>query len=528
MIQVFLADDNRWVREALLKCINWKENGFEIIGQADNGIEALQIIEIERPELLILDIKMPGLTGLEVLKEVRKKEIPCECILVTGYDEFSFAQQAIRYGVSDFILKPVDDKELLSALRHAAQKLNQKKEEHDLRTGWRMQETNEKIYQKMFLDGMFGDEEAAIQLEKNLREEIRFSCCELLLICKNPGFIEEWDDTVAEFVSTEQRVLQECRKGSNWRYLTAWTPKGLAVLLLFQEIRFGKDYELDALRIANELIQANKKRRIRCGIGISEKAKELKELSKLYEHAFAAWNSRFIFENKDIIHYATMQSKGIKNGYDIRLELNEFYRLLKEKPAETENCIRKIGMILEESESCDVDYIKSILVHMGLMMNGFSQQKGKEVGANAIQEIVRNIGESRSIREAINGLIWYALQINRLRKQQEEERFSPLVVKILNYMKRNYASKISQQEVADYMGISVSHLCRILKKDTGETFTSLMNKIRIQEAIRMLRSGEYRIYEIAEKVGFGNYAYFYQLFKKETGCSPTEYTEITE
>ena len=105
----------------------------------------------------------------------------------------------------------------------------------------------------------------------------------------------------------------------------------------------------------------------------------------------------------------------------------------------------------------------------------------------------------------------------------EKQKYSAQTKRILEYLNSNYKKHISLQDASDALKLSNAHICRLLKNDTGETFVTLLNKIRIREAIRLLREGELKVYEVADQVGFSNYAYFYQLFKKETGYSPSEF-----
>lgn len=538
MIRVFLADDNRLVRESLLQSVDWIGNGYEIVGTAENGIEAQQRICQEKPDILILDIKMPGKTGLEVLEEVRRQSVPCECIIVTGYDEFTYAQQGIRLGVSDFLLKPVDNGELLEALRRAGACVAKRRQkalagQRERTEGEALaksgveslpEEVKGKLFRKLMMEGISGNGDAVSRMEEDLRGLYRFNCCELMLIYPEMEWKQgKGSEEVGAFIETEERLLAENSRGKNYLLLDAWTRNGLAVLILFQGVQFGKDYDLSALRIANDIFAKNRALGIETSVSISSQTKVLSDLPLLYEQAMYAHNSRFFFENRNVIHYGTVKSRGIKNGYSMRRELDEFYRTMKEQPEELAGCIRQIGCLIGENAAYDVEYIKSILVHMGLMINGAMQEMNGGSNEAFLQAIVQNINEARNIGEALSWLEDYANQMADLQKKSRGSKYSAVTVKILDYLKSNYAEKASLQEVADYMGLSVSHICRLLKNETGETFTALMNKIRIQEAIRMLRSGEYRVYEIAEKVGFGNYAYFYQLFKKEMGCSPTEF-----
>lgn len=519
MIRIFLADDNKLARDALIRAVSGKLPGYELAGQAENGTEALERILWLHPDILILDIKMPGMSGLEVLEKVREKELPCECIIVTGYDEFAYARQGIRLNVFDFLLKPVNDEELLNTLKRAGERLvrNGRAELSPAETGDALSDS---FYGRLLLESVLGNTMGISQLEECLRREIRFTCCELMLISPEAGLSPGGADLFAE---RQQKILQKEGRIRGYRTIQVWVRNMLAVLILFQNVRFGRDYDLDALYAANEIFNENRADGVEVSVSISGQSGELGSLPRLFEQAAYAYNSRFFFENRHVLHYGTVKSGSIRNGFRLRGELDEFYRNLTEQPDRVTESIRKIGGLIEGNTSYDVEYIKNILIHMGLMLNGSVRGTDAEYNEAALWKIVQNVNESRNVSAAVAWLENYARQVISYKQQTENGRFSVMTVRILDYLRENYQKKLSLQDVSGYMGISVSNICRLLKTDTGETFVTLLNKIRIQEAIRMLRSGEYRVYEIAEIVGFGNYAYFYQLFKKETGCSPTKF-----
>ena len=136
-------------------------------------------------------------------------------------------------------------------------------------------------------------------------------------------------------------------------------------------------------------------------------------------------------------------------------------------------------------------------------------------------EYVRELSDIGSLQNTYAFMRNFAENVQKI--ICEDHYLSAQAKAILDYINIHYSESISLQETADYMGLSGTHISRILKKETGETFTTYINKIRIKESIKLLRSGQYKVYEVADRVGYSNYAYFYQIFKKNTGVSPKDY-----
>lgn len=131
MYQIFIADDNNLTRQALKNSIPWEDLQCEFCGEAANGTDALRLIKDNMPDIVLMDIKMPGLTGMEVIAALRQQGIGSLCIMITAYDDFVFMRRGMQMGVFDYILKPVDEKELCTVLQKAAKTLKEREEEKE-------------------------------------------------------------------------------------------------------------------------------------------------------------------------------------------------------------------------------------------------------------------------------------------------------------------------------------------------------------------------------------------------------------
>ncbi|MDO4297925.1 MAG: response regulator, partial [Lachnospiraceae bacterium] len=204
MYKVFIADDNQLSRKALVTVVSWERYRCTVVGEADNGTDALEQIRLLRPDIVLLDIRMPGLTGLEVVRELKKEQPDCICIMITAYDDFLLIQQGVKLGVFDYILKPVVSAEMEDVMKRAVEEIGRREartsELEELRTSIRqycseIEEHSSEIMRKLFNDGINGYVESVRKLKEMLLERGIFHDYELMLIVpgeKDRQMLDSW------------------------------------------------------------------------------------------------------------------------------------------------------------------------------------------------------------------------------------------------------------------------------------------------------------------------------------------------
>ena len=204
-------------------------------------------------------------------------------------------------------------------------------------------------------------------------------------------------------------------------------------------------------------------------------------------------------------------------------KMQEVYEAFDMQPEELTDKLEEFFCMVSQEAYGDVQYVKNIFVQLSLMLSYMISRKYPDFREiKDAESIMSEVDKICSMNEMFDWLRKYVRNLLQTEKE-EHEHLSAVSRKAMDFLNVHYMDRITLTDVAEVAGVSESHLCRCLKQDTGETFVNLLNKIRIQKAIRLLREGDFKVYEIAELVGFRNYAYFYQLFKKMTGCAPTEF-----
>ena len=210
------------------------------------------------------------------------------------------------------------------------------------------------------------------------------------------------------------------------------------------------------------------------------------------------------------------------NLYPIMQKVEEFYGILREHPSEIEKSLEDIEVMFHAGRCFDLAVLRNILANMAIMINMILAEHVDEEDSRSVNagNIIQEMNAASSIDEAFRILRRYAVKVVVQAQNESEESNRAVTERILDYLDHHYQEHLSLQDVCDYVGFSRGYVCRILKNDTGETFVSLLNKIRIEKAKEMLATHQYKVYEVAEATGFSNYAYFYQAYRKYTGLSP--------
>ena len=529
MYRLFIADDNELARQALKRSVQWAELNCEFCGEASNGTEALAFIAEKKPDIVLMDIKMPGISGMDVIAALREQGVDSLFIMVTAYDDFTFMRQGMQMGVFDYILKPVADKELHTVLFKAVESLAEHEEEKQIAQNYKeksesyaaqLKEVNEELEEKLFIDAVNGSKDSSERFAKILKAKYRIHDYFLMLVV--PEEEREGGQSIDEFIDRQCSIMAECSRIYHAHAKGIWIKEGYLMLLSFARTMFLKEYDLQSLRMAEFICRKNEEASVGVYMTISHVSSSFEELSDLFGQVLFCKNSRFFLENQKIIHYDSLRSRRISGEYLKMRKLEELYAACREHRASVRDCMADFLNQFSVNEIYDIDYVKNILIQAAIMMVYIQREAGAEENDFPdVNDVVKELSEMHSLQNAFQWMQDFADRVEM--SGDIRRKISQQTKKILDYLNEHYTEQISLQDVADYMGVSGTHVSRLIKNDIGETFITLLNKIRIKESIRLLRSGGYKVYEIAEMVGYSNYAYFYQIFKKHTGVSPKDY-----
>lgn len=518
-IKVLIVDDEKLERILIEKCFDWESNGFEVIGQAGNGEEALRFMEVTCPQLILTDINMPFMDGLNMTQEIVERKLPCKVVMITGYREFEYARQAIRLGVNDFILKPVQVEEMRDTLL----KVKAEIEREYSQTRW-MEEIvtrdgeNQKIVFESFLqrlaEGRIPMEDAKKQLELyhlgSLLEHC--FCCVIKLHMQTKGPMESAYDKNRQVVELIKRSgLISCE------YVAFVHYQGISILLMAEHVEGA---------VENIHRQINETLKMEAAAGLSELHTGFDGIRASIVQAKEALDASVIKGHNACISYGEYQR--IKNTGHNRTDIdwNDFiFSLENGVSAKLEEAIDQYTRLIGENKRIDLDYLKLMAMNVISRAMATLWKKGKDIselaGEDYVYDGINEIEDIKDMNRVLKEIIFKIAAYHNTLFVKKENR---LIDKVLAYLEEHlYEKEVSLHTVAKAHFVNDSYLSRMFKQETGESMMEYIMRKRMEESIRLLNTTDLKAYEIAERIGIGDPHYFSICFKKHVGVTIKEY-----
>lgn len=515
MYKVFFVEDEIVTREGIRDKVDWRGHGFEFCGEAPDGEIALPLLQTVRPDVLITDVKMPFMDGLELARIVRERMPDTKIIILSGHDEFEYAQAAIKLGVTEYLLKPVTVQDLHRALHQVATELDhQRQAQEDLiRLRNQVEETRASLSQRLLLDLIVGAVSSAEAIEKaeELGLELVAPAYQVLVVK-----IELSDPSLA---FDYQRYTDVCNAVS---HLVEHDPDVLLIKKDLEEIvLISKGASSAALSekhgVLRTLIgqQAN---RLACRltVGSGTPRQRISDICASFVEALTG-----------------LQSAPQHNGHGTGNGVAKA-ELLKINKSAVENYL-KCG-VKEDLDEFFATFIwplgetvldSAIVRHYLLMDVVVTTAKFLgDLGGNPEQiipdlDLIEDVRTMEQIRQQVETILLAALAF---RDSQANRQYTTLVQQARAHIDRHYAdANLSLTEVAGQVHLSPSHFCTVFSQESGRTFKEYLTEIRIQKARELLRTTTLKSFEIAEQIGYADPHYFSYVFRKHTGQSPTEF-----
>lgn len=497
MYKVIIIDDESLIREGLRSIVNWDTNGFEVVGEADDGISGAALVLEENPDLILVDIRMPGQTGLELINEVRSKGYVGKVIILTGYSEFEYAQKAIKLNVTSYLLKPIDEDELEKLLIKIKSDLDQ-----ELLTTTIIENSSSlkriELCQKLIFETpLLEEDKSIIESDQFLESNSSYYT---VLISKVEG-----DGCIGEHFFED--------------YFSGKVQPIMITMADFYLLVFRNN----TMRQLNLILQDLSKKYIEkskeiCFIAVGSEVKGYASLSSSYNNAIRLYNKRFLFRNQPVVFW----NNYISNDNECKVSFIDstyLYGLI-----EVGNCeaIEVYFNRLEDSFTAS-DYstakIKGICVKGFVEVNEWLAYNYTSLADKLPENIkvVEKIYESAYLSSIISHMKEVFIESSELICDGSSEN---TMKRLLNYIHNNYSKNLKLEGLARLFNYNSSYLGKIFKENTGSSFNNYLDDIRIEHAKELLKTEKLKVYEISEMIGYGNVDYFYSKFKKYVGMSP--------
>lgn len=515
METVLIADDEKNIREGIKCIIDWEALGFTVCGEAANGEEALKQINEMRPGLVLLDIKMPKLSGLEVVENAREQGYNGKFIILSGFSDFKFAQTAIRLGVDNYITKPIDEDELAEAVKRIGEQIKADRENVSHNEHYKKKAKKELLHDlvKNQVDrDVFSPEELnmaapvyQVVLYENFNieegENMPYQFSELLKVTNNGS------QTFEHFMDDEYNVI---------------ILKGSFAIEKFE--RFIEHYESMPPQKGSPMDTFF--------IAYGRPVNDIFDVHISYMDAYTLIKRRFFciegqhtlgFEELPRVREASEQLDKTKIS-DYCAKITDYIQTFSRRKVAEE--LYGIEEYLYNVDA-PIGQVKLFLTDLFLQI----KENINRIYSNNSFAIPQNseIIEYISSRFYMYDIIEYiSNQLDRIMNSMGSSSRESVLDDVLHYIDHNYATNIKLEVIASLFGYNSAYLGKIFNKNVGESFNSYVDQVLINHAIELLMDNKLKVYEIAERVGYKNVDYFHKKFKKYVGVSPAEYRNKKE
>lgn len=497
MYKVLVVDDERMIREGLCSLIEWEDYGYVVADTAANGLEAIEKCSQVQPDLVIIDIRMPGMSGLEAIAAMRAQGFKRHVLILSGYADFNYARQALALRMDGYLLKPVDEEELIANLQRLRVELDSDQQ--------RSASAVELEQERCLLACLTGQE-----VTLALKEEPDWKRYELVLVRLLAHEELEVDAAAAAAFKLELSRLLKQRAimvllGSNLVMLVEEGQRGLYELLETAAATGGVEITAVSGGVAS------------CR----------EEVARCYELALQGMRRHFFHPGGRLIAVAEQEEwrgrEQEEDGEKPVVEEEELisklylaldagnpeaaYALLKD---EGDRVVRSGGGE-NELKACYMRWMSSVLGKLGQSSVELRQQRY----ADELLALTKEYRYSRYMERL-------AMLLSSLCSELDSPASDRQMKKVIDLIKRNYRENLKLETLAELYGYSSAYLGKLFKQTAGESFNSFLDKTRMEQAKALLLKG-LKVYEVAEQVGYTHVDYFHSKFKKYVGLSPSEW-----
>lgn len=516
---VLLVDDEKEILEGIANSISWQDLGFNLIGTAENGIEALEIIDENEPDLVLTDIRMPFMDGLALAKVIHEKYLSTKVVIFSGYDDFEYAQEAIKYDTLEYIIKPVTAKKLSSSLLSIKERLDKDRKEklnfEELKESYA---ASLPILQEQFIQRLLFTDTSEKEL-KYLAETTGlnfFKDQDAIYVCYF-GINTKTADKQLMYFSLEENFNE--RYKDKFDYYISVRSDGL-VLFIYGEAENSNTLALvDELNNFANYFYALTNVDIKGGLG--KIALSYNDISTSYQEAYQAYQYASSSDINRVVYFSDIE---IGQAEKFSFDGIAWDELTKAISMHSE---AKINQAIDKFFSQYSDIHKDtlfleLLTRLMDLARTYDLDVDELIGSSQVWQ--HDLAKIHHIDDLAEWTREVALKISDALEYERVSSSENLIYRVKNYLKANYPDpNLSLESTSEYFHVSSTYLSSMFKKQTGYTYSSYLTKIRIEAAMKLLENTNDKTYEITEQVGYSDPNYFSYVFKKEKGLSPTSY-----
>jgi len=525
MLRVVLADDENKILLLLQKLIDWERLGYEIVGTANDGLRALELVRETRPHLLITDVRMPGCSGIELIQRAKDLQPDLHFIIISGYRKFEYAQNALKYGVEDYLLKPLKQEELTGILMRLSDKLGKEAAlEFQLKkSGERQQEQlmdalqNAVERQQPFLD--------AAQAYAGYGFHFAGGVCFAVLVKVDVANAAQYQDSYQVMIRHALEIVRREIRSLTDVYAVAAQKEGIAVLLHMKEYQ-TLEVKQCFTKIRKEIEQQRDMfSYIRCTICLGSRKSCIEEASDSMREALWCCRDRLCrvqsWRDAETEQVAFDQRYYMETAQKKRFQVAAECLDEERFEQELEECfctvLSQTGLNGQMLEDWFYQVLEACLY--GMQQNGQVEEHFAEKTGEKFWLCTDTQGVLQLLRQDISQ------ELRRLGDERSQREMRP-ITEAKRYIQQHYQEALRLEDVSSAVGFNATYFSTLFKKETGQNFTDYLTELRINKSKELLCGDKLSVQDVAEMVGYRDLKYFSRLFKKTTGVSPSDYKKL--
>lgn len=535
LYRIMLVDDEEEVRTSIIKKIKWEEAGFVVVGDAENGRDALDKIEIYEPDVILTDIKMPYIDGLELARQVKENYPSTRIVLFSGFDEFEYAKQAIQCNVTEYIVKPVNGEELTNILIQIRNSLDKEMEEkrsiESLRDSYK--KNLPLLKEHFFLDIVHGNIDAdtiALKLQEyglqNLMGGSLVIASTEISLPQDAGNMSNQYKEQDYLTLSVERCLEEKLDGI-YEYALFHSSRRIQLIIALKETQ--SLYNLMVL-LNHTCKECKRIHNVDITIGLGEAYPKFEQVKQSYKEAKAALGYQKIMGKGTTIYIKDVEPLNHRKRVDFFAEKELIVAMKFGSKEDVFQCIQGTFDNIQEQKLHTVEYQLYIVSFVHMIVKLLN-----ETGIDPLHifDSTVDLNDLITSLQDINDLKQWLLQVcskisDDIGTDREHATQNVINSAKLLIEKQYFDPLLSVEVLCQHLHITPTYFSTIFKKETGQSYVSYLTQLRMEKAKEFIELSDEKTYVIARKVGYEDPNYFSYVFKKQFGVSPSRFREKRE
>lgn len=523
MNKILIADDDEIICRGLSTCIEWNKYGLEVVGAVYDGEVALKYVEKYRPNIVIVDINMPFVDGIEFSYIMKERYPEIKIIILTAIKEFECAKQAVKLQVFSYITKPFSNQEILETVIKASQEVEKEKQYRNdviLNISFIM----ERYLEDLIVNGVVDDEK--IEMCNINSKDSYFQSA--ILYFEN---VNKYQRPFQEFAidsAVRARGFNDKIKTYLKQYENIKTLSLINRVVLLREYKSKEEQGSFESELQKLICSLNHEMDLLLFCGIGRIYHGIYEIHFSYEEAIKALEESYNFGNKSIVVYEESQQSSAEYQVKFQIYKNKICEAIQARNYEKVKIeLRNMFEKVKESRIVNIPFLRVMM--MELILFSYKATEDDEVYAQLVEKVeilvgrLMRVNNLLDIEELVTGCFKDLCDYLESRNPNE---YKEVVKLALDYMRKNYDDpELMLKDVAAKVHISANYLSSLFKQFQGNSYINCLNQIRLEQAKKLLVNKTVKMYEIAFKTGFNSSQYFSSCFKKSTGMTPGEYRQ---